>query len=343
MKQTKMNSIENKIADKFETGKTGLFYIKRLWSKLLLNSTINKTIRDEAVLDDAVMDILGLGYLPTYQFINTKKPSFSEFEDWIIDCNAGTISSTLLQQCNCLIKDNQITYPPNDIPPVLSAEDLKHWQEFGYVIVRNAISDADCIATNNLIWGYLDMQENNPLSWYKTHESIQGIMVALFNHPQINKNRHSLRIRKAYEQIWDTNQLIVTADKVGFNPPETPAYKFRGSGLHWDVSLTSPIPFGTQGILYLTDTTVNQGALTVIPSFQHKIHNWLETLGSQKNPRDEIAGLQGAVPIAANAGDFIIWHHCLPHGASPNTANKPRLVQYINYYNPFVDKQLEWK
>jgi ectoine hydroxylase-related dioxygenase (phytanoyl-CoA dioxygenase family) len=39
----------------------------------------------------------------------------------------------------------------------------------------------------------------------------------------------------------------------------------------------------------------------------------------------------GAMPIAANAGDFILWHQALPHGSSPNTATLPRFVQYINY------------
>ena len=31
-------------------------------------------------------------------------------------------------------------------------------------------------------------------------------------------------------------------------------FKFRGPDLHWDCSVKTPIPFGTQGILYLTDT-----------------------------------------------------------------------------------------
>lgn len=334
----------HEIADKFETGRTGIFHIKRLWSKLLLQNNLNETISGEAVSDEVVMDLLGIGYLPTHQFVYSQKPSFEAFEDWIIGINGGTISPSVVEQCNYFIKEKKIIPPANNLyPAVLSETDLKHWEAFGYVIVRNAISIEDCTATRELIWHHLGMEENNPASWYQQHASIQGIMVSLYHHPQINQNRHSPRIRKAFEQIWGTNQLVVTADKLGFNPPETATYTYRGTGLHWDVSLTTPIPFGTQGILYLTDTTINQGPLTLIPAFHQKIDNWLKSIDSAKNPRDEVANLTGARPIAANAGDFIIWHHCLPHGGSPNTAAKPRLVQYMNYYNPFVERSLEWK
>ena len=36
-----------------------------------------------------------------------------------------------------------------------------------------------------------------------------------------------------------------------------------------------------------------------------------------------------SVPIAAGAGDLIIWRTALPHGHSPNTGERPRVAQYI--------------
>jgi ectoine hydroxylase-related dioxygenase (phytanoyl-CoA dioxygenase family) len=36
-----------------------------------------------------------------------------------------------------------------------------------------------------------------------------------------------------------------------------------------------------------------------------------------------------ALPIAGRAGDLVIWHHALPHGASPNRSTRPRVAQYI--------------
>ena len=34
-------------------------------------------------------------------------------------------------------------------------------------------------------------------------------------------------------------------------------------------------------------------------------------------------------PIAANAGDLILWHRALPHGSGINRTGLPRLAQYI--------------
>jgi ectoine hydroxylase-related dioxygenase (phytanoyl-CoA dioxygenase family) len=35
--------------------------------------------------------------------------------------------------------------------------------------------------------------------------------------------------------------------------------------------------------------------------------------------------------VLGNAGDFVIWHQALPHCATPNTSNLPRMVQYLTY------------
>jgi ectoine hydroxylase-related dioxygenase (phytanoyl-CoA dioxygenase family) len=97
------------------------------------------------------------------------------------------------------------------------------------------------------------------------------------------------------------------------------------------VSLELPIPFGLQGLLYLSDTREDQGAFTLVPGFQNKIEAWINSLPPGTNPRTENLYALGPKSIAANAGDFILWHQALPHGSSPNTAALPRLVQYINY------------
>jgi len=118
---------------------------------------------------------------------------------------------------------------------------------------------------------------------------------------------------------------------VGFNPPETSKWHFTGPHLHWDVSLSLPIPFGLQGILYVTDTEAEQGAFTLVPGFQHRIENWIHSLPPGLDPRYEDLHALGSTPLAGKAGDFIIWHHALPHGSRPNRTTKPRLVQYINW------------
>lgn len=320
-----------------ETGTTGIFHLKRFWAKTLSN-TQNSA---EWQHDMRLLDILGIGLLPTFDYLYNNKPSFTAFEQWIANHHGGTIPADLVQQCNSL-QTGHFSNNGTGLDDVLSAEDMAFWETNGYVIVRNAIPPEDCAAARTAIWEYLGMSENEPATWYRPHNELQGIMVPLYRHPALDKNRVSPIIRRAFEQIWGHTQLVVTTDKAGFNPPETAQYRYRGIGLHWDISLVPPVSFGVQGILYLTDTAAHQGALTVVPGFHRIINDWLLQQPPNSNPRETDFAPFHPMPIAANAGDFIIWHHALPHGSSPNRANSPRLVQYLYWYPVEQQGQPDW-
>jgi ectoine hydroxylase-related dioxygenase (phytanoyl-CoA dioxygenase family) len=337
-----MQELQNiNLADSTETGSTGIYHLKRLWSKAMLGNQVSRQLKNEQELDNAIVNILGLGLLPTYQFLFGQQPSFEAFEQWVVETGGANITAEKIKQCNELFAAK--TQANESIEPdTLSAEDIDFWNENGYVIIKNAISQEDCVAARRAIWNYLQMDENNSESWYKNSNAVQGIMVPLYRDPAIDKNRNAPKIRKAFEQLWGQTGLIVTTDKCGFNPPQTNGFTFRGTGLHWDVSLAPPIPFGTQGILYLTDTAANQGALTVVPSFHKIIESWLANLPKHINPREVDLSSFEKISIAASAGDFIIWNHQLPHSSSPNNASLPRLVQYINWYAPLQKVQSNW-
>lgn len=324
-----------------DTGSTGIPHLKRLWGKLEQTITAGKTNNNEAELDTALLNVLGLGLLPTYEFFFHQHPSLQVFEQWVMGFYPNGVPDEKIKECYALLEQN-IHADASNATDVLSENDLAFWEEHGYVIVQNAISQEDCLAARQAIWDYLNMKEDDPATWYNNDNQLQGIMVPLYRHWAIDQNRNASRIKKAFEQVWNQAGLIVTTDKCGFNAPETAMAKYKGIGLHWDVSLATPIPFGTQGILYLTDTAANQGALTVVPGFHKTIENWLQSLPPGANPRETDFSVFKPVSIAANAGDLIIWDHRLPHSSSPNRANLPRLVQYINWYSPLQKSQGVW-
>ncbi|MBL7702953.1 MAG: phytanoyl-CoA dioxygenase family protein [Ferruginibacter sp.] len=334
-----LNNQADTIAPSTDTGNTGIPHLKRLWYKL--NDPTSAQNYNEAGLDAALLNVLGLGLLPTYDFFFHNQPSLQVFEQWVLSFYPGGLPEERIKECYALLEPGTDA-DKSDEPDVLSESDLLFWKEKGYVIVRNAIEQQDCLAARQAIWEYLHKVENDPSTWYDNGDQLQGIMVPLYRHAAIDKNRNAGRIKKAFEQVWNQTGLIFTTDKCGFNAPETAASKYKGIGLHWDVSLVTPIPFGTQGILYLTDTAANQGALTVVPGFHKKIESWLQSLPPNINPRQTDLSIFNPVPIAANAGDLIIWDHRLPHSSSPNRANFPRLVQYINWYSPQQKQQQEW-
>ncbi|BAU54668.1 phytanoyl-CoA dioxygenase family protein [Mucilaginibacter gotjawali] len=328
-----------------ETGKLNVMHLKRYWNKSILKregKLPQGSFHDEWTIDTTLLKILGLGLEQTMTFVFRESPSFEQFENWITTVS-GNPDAEKIKQFNQLIIGSNIAKNEYETENgVLTADELAFWDKNGYVIIREAISKADSDAAVNVICRHLDIDRYDSNTWYKVHPSKQGIMIQLFQHPLLDKNRNSPKIRRAYEQLWNRTDLWVNTDRVGFNPPENEYYHFPGPRLHWDSSIKQPMPFGTQGILYLADTAANQGAFTLVPGFQNVIGDWLNKLPQGADPRKQDLYALGPMPIAANAGDFILWHHALPHGSSPNTSSLPRFVQYINY-EPFGHKETaEW-
>jgi ectoine hydroxylase-related dioxygenase (phytanoyl-CoA dioxygenase family) len=325
---------EMPIAGVYEKGKTGVYFLKHFWSRATARRAgllPGQDFSDDWITLTAMFDALGLGIEQVFTYLYCDNNSFDEFEDWILARNNNVLPAEKIDRFHQFLAGKTTGHKVSiDTPDVLSEDDLLFWEKNGYVIIHNAISVEACRNTEELIWKHLGMNKDQPATWYQSHEDKQGIMIQLFQHPLLQANRESPRIRKAYQQLWGTDDLWLNTDRVGFNPPETKNWKFPGPGMHWDVSLTLPIPFGLQGILYLTDTVAEQGAFTLVPGFHHLIDEWIQNLPAGTNPRNEDLHALGSLPIAGKAGDFIIWHQALPHGARPNTTDRPRIVQYIN-------------
>ena len=221
----------------------------------------------------------------------------------------------------------------------LSQADLDFWQESGYVIARNAVPRENAERAEQAVWEFLGMDRVNSDTWYPDPPR-RSIMVEIYQHQALWDNRQYPTIHRAFSQIWQKEKLWVSFDRASMNPPSLdPEAKERG--LHWDADLENrPLGFGVQGVLYLTDTAENQGAFTCVPGFHHRIEEWLDSLPEDSTPQQQDLHALGSEKIAANAGDLIIWRTSLPHGASLNTSDKPRIVQYITM-NPANDQSDE--
>jgi len=330
-----------------DVGALGLYQLKRLWSRSLAGRQGRSppaTMHDRH-LDTLVIHASGLGLEQTVNYLG-RAPGFEEFESWIVSTTGG-IAPEQVARINAAVIG---CHPPpetarrlaaiNESPAVLTPSDLSFWSEYGYVVLHDAVPPALRDAAAQALWRHLGARPDDPETWYRLND--HGIMVQYFQHPAFAAIRRSPRIHKAFAQLWGTADLWPTTDRVGFNVPERDGWKFPGPHLHWDVSVKTPIPFGTGGILYLTDTPPEQGAFTLVPGFQRWGEAWLNALPYGADPRRQDLYALGPRPIGGRAGDLIIWHQTLPHGASPNRGSKPRLVQYINMFATHYEEQKEW-
>ena len=331
-----------------ETGALGVYQLKRLWSRSMAarHGAFFPATVHERHLDHLVIHASGLGLEQTLAYLGTQAPSFEDFERWIVSTTGG-IAPERVARINAAVIGAPPPAPTRKLldaiaasAPVLTDADLSFWRENGYVVLHEAISPAQSAAAAQAVWEHVGAAPDDPESWYGAND--HGIMVQYFQHPAFDAARTSPRIHKAFAQLWGTADLWATTDRVGFNPPERGRFKFPGPHLHWDVSVKTPIPFGSGGILYLTDTPPEQGAFTLLPGFQRWGEDWLKSLPPDADPRRQDLYALGPRAIGGCAGDLVIWHQALPHGASPNRGTKPRLVQYINMFPAHYEEQEEW-
>lgn len=300
--------------------------LEKLWKRTLNPSGSSNADSQTWDLEIKTLYQQGISMENALQFLYIEKPDFELFKTWIKNNSLADKNSEFES-----LKDN-----------VLSEQDLEFWKNNGYIIIKNAISKEDCKNTQQAIWDFLNMDFNKRETWYQEHPNKKGLMVNFSNHETLNKNRYSPKIKKAYEQLYGSTKIYKSIDKVSFNPPETENSFFLGSPLHWDISLKQPFKFGLQGLLYLTDCGINDGAFHCVPGFHNKIDNWLDNLEPHENPREIALQKLQPEPIIGNAGDFIIWDNTLPHCASPNKGESPRMVQYLTYLPDDYNTSGEW-
>ena len=192
---------------------------------------------------------------------------------------------------------------------VLSEEDRAFWDENGYVIIHDAVPAENIKAAENAIWNFLEMQPDNPDSWYPDPPR-KNITMEMYHHHALWDNRQYPRIHQAFAEIWGTDRLWVSIDRASMNPPDRTSPKEAGKlngdshskqpiplPLHWDIAVETPIPFCVQGVLYLTDTAADGGAFICVPGFHRKLEAWLTNLPTDADPRKQDLMSLGATPI----------------------------------------------
>lgn len=316
----------------------GIYHLHRLWQKTLLKKLQISTelttqpTADEWNLDRAVLDLIGTGLQPGMQLLH-RCDSLSALQQEIRQL---ALSELQKQEINRQLKELSAALQPTAVPSVLSEKQLEFWRQNGYLVIPSVLTAAQCEQSRQAVWQHLQAEPEHPASWYQHLTLCEKIMLPLFRHPALDANRQVPVIRQIFEQLWQRTDLVMSTDRVSFNPPQTATWKFPGPGMHWDMELRTPVKFATQGLIYLTDTTAEQGAFCCVPGFHLQIEQWLQQQQDENTLQQQNWAQWPVKAIAAKAGDLIIWHHALPHGPSKNMTDQPRMVQYINMY-PVAD------
>ena len=229
----------------------------------------------------------------------------------------------------------------NQTAQVLAPEDVRFFEENGYVIIPNAVPLEDCEAVIAAGHDFLDSDPNDPSTWYDPKR--QGnALVHMHQHQSLWNNRQNPRVHQAFAELFGDEKLWVSMDRAGFKPPitpEQPQHDDRGF-IHWDLDISKPLSSAlrVQGVLALADTSEEMGGFRCVPGFHthERINAWKESLPEDKilkNP--DLSTLPEGFHVQAipmKTGDLVIWNNLLLHGNGRNEGTQPRWAQYITMH-----------
>jgi hypothetical protein len=274
-------------------------------------------------VENAWMNIFGLGKFETYQFLYSECRDITHFQQWMIDLKG----EEFLNQAAVLFNDWQagalnktdVTYS------LLTPSQLQHWEEQGYLKISGLVEDILCDHVKDLISSYF------PDSWYHPHPDWHGLMLQVYQHPAMEAIRRHPVIFQLFAELYKTTQLVAGIEKLSFNPPETASWKFQGADLHWDIDFHKPHEYHIQGLMYVDDVPADRGPLLVVPGFHHQYPDFIQSFTSLDDAIVAMRKIVTPVPVTGRKGDVIVWRHTLPHAASANHSALPRFVQYLNF------------
>ncbi|CAN7280161.1 phytanoyl-CoA dioxygenase family protein [Devosia sp. LjRoot16] len=253
------------------------------------------------------------------------------------------------QKVTTQLKDINKTLPLR----VLSEADFKHWQERGYVIVRNAVDAAHVERLKALLWEFEEKDPNDPATWYTPQRrdhimtELNGTgMVEIYNHQYLWDNRQQQRVYDAFVDIWDIEELWVSIDRANLNPPKQVPGPNQNGFIHWDSDTSlDPLPIGVQGVLSLVKQDGDIGGFQCIPELFYDFDTWVKTQPADRDPmHPDTTGLT-ITNIEMEPGDLMIFNTLLAHGVRPNhsinSGNRVRMAQYISMFPANEDDVFE--
>lgn len=220
---------------------------------------------------------------------------------------------------------------------ILSEDDWTFWKENGYIIISEAVPDENVKAARDLIWTFEEKDPDDPETWYRPPrreiemtELINSGMVEIYNHQVLWNNRQHPKVYNAFVDIWGTEKLWVSIDRVNLNFPVREGFEFKGF-IHWDINTSlNPRPVNVQGVLALSDTDDRTGGFQCIPELYRNFDEWVKDQPDDRDPfQPDISGFE-ITKVNMKAGDLLIFNSMLPHGIRPNHSDRPRIAQYLS-------------
>lgn len=234
--------------------------------------------------------------------------------------------------------------------PVLSDEDVRQFNELGYVVIKHVIDRELAEWYYNLVLDLIPRDLVFPKAWHVSSGRIKPYhddgqdgtwdtpeLLRLMCHPTLYRAAAQLlgspRLRSGDGRYRDGTLGITLRNDHG---------PVRSQRLHVDASIprTAPaallIPEEVQfgGCYYFSDVEPEGGGIHIVPG-GHRLVAEKAASSPDGWPAVYQPGFfddfPDSVEVTAEAGDFVGLHHLVPHAASNNRRMRPRVAQFVRF------------
>ncbi len=201
--------------------------------------------------------------------------------------------------------------------------DREHLAREGWVVVPGVAPEPLLAAARRAIADFLGVDPERPEAWAPA-EPLEWSVVPL-HHPQAFWDLRQLpSVHAAFAEVRGTEALWVSMDRAIYKLPSSAGHPDE-SRLHWDLDPRALRWPSFQGMVFLTDTGLDQGPFECVPGLYRELPAWLAAHpGFDLEAPLDLHGHE-VVRVPARAGDLVIWDSRLPHHGGPNTGRAPRM------------------
>lgn len=208
--------------------------------------------------------------------------------------------------------------------------DISHYERHGWVRVPAAVPARLCKRLVEALECDVGVPVSDRTRWHEYGDPLHDHVPVWGHQAQWDIRQHP-RLHCIWSRLCGTEALWITLDSCRFTPPWRPG-RAEPYGIHWDRD-PRDAKIVVQGVLALTDTTLDQGGFRCVPSLYRDRGAWpMGPVRDAEGHENWLADPQGReiVHVPARTGDLIAWSSRLPHGNSKNLATLPRLAFYVS-------------
>ncbi|MDW4901632.1 phytanoyl-CoA dioxygenase family protein [Streptomyces californicus] len=230
-------------------------------------------------------------------------------------------------------------------PVLLAQEEVDSFWRDGYLLIRGVLTKKEAKYFAGLILDLLPRDLSIPEHWEAFDSRFKPFSAPgnqTFDGPEFIPLYQNERLYHVMAQLLRSPRLLVRDGSVAITMRnDTPHDSELSQPLHIDPAvpedvdefLFTPEEVEIGGCYYFTDVEPGGGALHIVPGGHRIVEEEARAVphGRQLHDKWRTIPHLKSVEVTGEAGDFVLTHHLLPHGASHNRRPAARVAQFFRY------------